>query len=366
MASPRPAPQDMRIIVSGFFNEALGIGRAAQLTAEALIHHGFDVIREDLRPFDRGLLTRPHAQFVEHAPTWLIVGNPPEAQIALYTHDPAQWREMYRIGLWHWESDEAPASWAKMTRWFHEVWFSSTFSAEAMAKALRRAGLSSELGKLRVHPLPVPSPGPRPARNAEQPVRALAMFDPRSDFDRKNPQGAIDAWLTAFPTAGPGRLIIKSLAQAAHHPRFLALKAQVDHRPDIELRAETLTRYDTQALIASCDILISLHRGEGFGLPLAEAMALGLTVIATGWSGNMQFMNEQNSWPVPFRLVAANTQYNGPQARWAEPDIEAAARCLRKAIEEEAVRAHLGRQARSDITRLFEIWTRDNLFAQAL
>ncbi len=361
----RTPPGDRHILITGFFNEALGIGRAAHLVADAMAGGDYTILREDLRPFDRGLLTRAPADFATTAPVWLIVANPPEAQIALYAHAHAQWRDMYRIGFWHWESDEAPVEWAQMTRWFDEVWFSSAFAAEALAKVLRRLGRTDQLAKLRVHPLPVPAAAPPTPRHDDAPVLALTLFDPRSDFDRKNPQGAVDAWLQAFPEPkGSARLIVKSLAQAAGHPRFQALQALTAARPDIELRAETLSTAETEALIARCDLLISLHRGEGFGLPLAEAMARSLTVIATGWSGNMQFMTPDNSICVPYRLVAASPRYNGPAARWAEPDIAAAASALRRAVTDADLRGRLGRQARADISHLAAGWSREGLFSQ--
>ncbi len=91
-------------------------------------------------------------------------------------------------------------------------------------------------------------------------------------------------------------------------------------------------------------------------------MALGLTVIATGWSGNMQFMTVDNAMPVPYRLVSANARYNGPVAQWAEPDIAAAAKALQQAAADADLRDRLGRRARADIAQLTANWSPAALF----
>lgn len=363
-ADARPCPTLKKIVISGFFDEALGIGRAGRLVADGLEVGGYTVIREDLRPFDRGLITRPAAGFRDgaDAPIWLIATNPPEAKIALFTHTHAAWKEMYRIGLWHWESSIAPAAWVKAADWFHEIWLSSQFSRDAVAAAMRRAGRLDQISKLRVHPLPVKLPPSKPAVIEKTRVQVLTMFDPRSDFERKNPMAVLHAWMKLFPKPSrTARLVIKSLSTAAGYPHFNALQSLSCHRDDIVLLAQTLTGAQTEALIAESDILVSLHRGEGFGLPLAEAMAAGVAVMATGWSGNLQFMTEDNAILVPYRLVKAVKQYNGPAAQWAEPDVEAAADGLKRLIEMPELRQRLTSRARKDIAMLYDNWLNPDL-----
>jgi glycosyltransferase involved in cell wall biosynthesis len=292
---------------------------------------------------------------------WLIHANPPEARIALFQHAYESWRNTYRIGYWVWESSVAPSHWIRPARWFHEIWTPSQSARDAFARAFEAAGQGAQAAKLRIVPHPVAVSAPATHETAKD-IRALVVFDPRSDFDRKNPFGAVEAWLQAFPTPGAPRLIVKSLAEAEGHPRLDTLRRMTEGRDDIDIRAETLAPAQIGALIAGSDILISLHRAEGFGLPLAEAMANGVTVVATGWSGNMQFMTPDNAIPVPFRLVAANRQYNGPAAQWAEPDIAAAASALRRAATDADLRNRLGQQARADIGRLNAVWSRETLF----
>lgn len=362
-ATERTRPALKKVVVSGFFDEALGIGRAGRLVADGLEAGGYTVIREDLRPFDRGLITRPAAGFSDgaDAPIWLIATNPPEARIALFAHRYAAWKDMYRIGLWHWESSIAPADWVKAADWFHEIWLSSQFSRDAVAEAMHRAGRRDQVGKLRVHPLPVKLPPDHPAPVEKTRVQVLTMFDPRSDFERKNPMAVLQAWLKLFPEPSrTARLVVKSLSTAAGYPHFKALQSLSCHREDIVLLVQTLTGAETEALIAESDILISLHRGEGFGLPLAEAMAAGVAVVATGWSGNLQFMTENNALLVPCHLVEAVKQYNGPAAQWAEPDIDAAAEGLGRLIESPDLRRRLTAQARTDMARLYTHWLADD------
>ena len=188
----------------------------------------------------------------------------------------------------------------------------------------------------------------------------VTSFDLGSDVIRKNPWGAIDAFRRAFPDDSGVRLVVRAkqtsgaaapmtlqrdlLAFAANDPRVILVQGNLDYR-------EVLSLY------ASADAYVSLHRAEGLGLGPMEAMALGLPVIATGWSGNMDFMSASNSMPVAFELapldVPEDSPYHGlvPEERayWAEPDIDDAARAMRTIRSDDALRLRLGVQARCDI-----------------
>ncbi len=338
-------------------HEALGIGRAALLNAEALREEGFSVVTEDLRSLQRGLLTRPAGAMPEGDHNcWLIHANPPEARMALFARQESQWRGLYRIGYWAWESDLAPASWLDCAAYFHELWVPSPFVAEAFARAFAQAGMAGQSAKLRVVPHPVAVPD-LAARRSGGPVRVLTLFDPRSSFERKNPAGAISAWIQAFPESSDrAELVVKSLAGAEVYPEFARLKQLVGGRADIDFVCETLDAVAQQAFLQNGDVVLSLHRAEGFGLPLAEAMAAGLAVIATEGTGNGSFMSGETAILIPGRPVPASPLYNGPGARWLEPDIGAAADALRRLVADAELRQGLGQRARDQMKMLRRNW----------
>ena len=117
---------------------------------------------------------------------------------------------------------------------------------------------------------------------------------------------------------------------------------------NITLISASLEKSALNALYSEADVLISLHRSEGFGLTLAEAMLRGLPVIATNWSGNVDFLTGDTGIPVPYRLVPAQDPqgtYQHPDLRWADADIDAAAAALRRLRADPALRRTLGEAA---------------------
>lgn len=355
-------PVNPAICVTGFFTETLGIGRGAHMTAAALREAGYPVTCNDIRPLHRKLLSRKPEALAGAPEVWLIHANPPETCIALLTQDADSWRHTYRIGYWVWETDRVPADWLWAAQFLNEIWVPSDFVRNAFIRSFEAANQLAQIEKLKVMPHPVNSPAMRAEADVDR-VTCLTLFDPRSSLMRKNPEAAIKAWRAAFSQpSDQARLIVKTLSGAERHPACQAMIREASDRPDIVFVCETLDAAATERLIAESDVVLSLHRGEGFSLPLAEAMAAGKAVLATGWSGNMHYMTPKNSILVPYSLIPADKRHNGPEAQWAEPDIAVAAEGLKRLISDQSLRQRLGARAQADIRLLRDSWTASNLF----
>jgi glycosyltransferase involved in cell wall biosynthesis len=177
------------------------------------------------------------------------------------------------------------------------------------------------------------------------------VFHLGSGFVRKNPMAAIAAFRRAFGDAPDRVMAIKLVDNGAHRARH-ELEAAISGVANIRLIEGMLPHADMAGLIDASDIVISLHRSEGFGLVLAQAMALGKPVVATGWSGNLDFMNEGNSALVSCSLVPVRDPdgaFDACDQEWAEPDIDHAADWLRRLADNADLRAKLSAAAAADI-----------------
>ena len=172
-------------------------------------------------------------------------------------------------------------------------------------------------------------------------------------FERKNPLATIQAFKTAFAPGEGAALIVKCL-NPQHNPEAHALlQSAADEHGDVHLIDRRLSRSERDGLMNAADCYVSLHRAEGFGYTLAEAMWLGKPVIATAYSGNVDFMTRDNSYLVDYRLVPIG-HGNDPypvDGEWAEPDLEHAATIMRQVFQNREEAAARGARAASEIRR---------------
>jgi glycosyltransferase involved in cell wall biosynthesis len=270
--------------------------------------------------------------------------NAPQVPFALLRLGRAAMRGRRIVGYWAWELPVAPASWRAGLAFVHEIWAPSRFTAAALEPLLP--------GRVRVvpHPVAVHPPAPSALGRVDfglpaDAVVTLVAFNLGSSFERKNPLGAIAAHRMAFGDRAD-RVLLLRVGNPHHFPAdFARLRAAAD-RPNIRIDTRTLPAADNHALMAACDIVLSLHRSEGFGLVPAEAMLLGIPVVATDWSGNTDFMDAGCAAMVPVRLVPAHDPrgvFMAPGAMWAEPDVAAAAAHLVRLADDPVARRALGR-----------------------
>jgi glycosyltransferase involved in cell wall biosynthesis len=234
------------------------------------------------------------------------------------------------VAYFAWELPDPPRDWPRSRHLWDEIWTPSQYSARALAKWYD--------GPLKVvpHVLLRDDTQPRKWRKGEEPLVFLTMADARSSLSRKNPRGVIKAFQLAFPHETDVQLLVKlhkTEIRASNELRQLL--GEIAGDPRIHLINETMTRDDLEQMILKAHTLISLHRAEGFGIPLLEAQTLGLATIATAWSGNLDFTTEGTSLLIPHTMTT--TQDSGGvygEVTWAEPSIEAAAAAMRKLYDD--------------------------------
>jgi hypothetical protein len=254
------------------------------------------------------------------------------------------------IGVWAWEVDDMPAAMASNAEYLDEVWGISEYTAAALRRRVRVP--------VRALPLPVVAPEPVVRTRAELGLPdgflALFCFDFESVFERKNPLGVIEAFRQAFPEPGEAHLCIKSVNGHRHVADMQRLHIAAAGRPDIVLIDGYRSAEEQMALVNACDVYVSLHRAEGFGLTVAEAMSFGKPVISTAYSSTMEFTTAENSFLVPARVVPVpeGTAVYPPTAQWAEPDVTAAAALLRRVFARRDEAGAVGARARRDIEAL--------------
>lgn len=257
----------------------------------------------------------------------------------------------YRIGYWAWELDEFPERWRNAFECVDEIWTPSEFCRMAIAAESPKPVLRMPHA---VEPLGEATRSRESLGLPRAPFMALFAFDAMSVVERKNPLAAVEAFRRAFPREDDVRLVLKiSHAEAA--PEALGRIREAIGGALVTIIDRVMDREEIQSLIAHSDCVLSLHRSEGFGLLLAEAMSAGKTVICTGYSGNMDFTLPGSALPVEYSLarVGPGNEPYAAEATWASPDVEHAAALLRQTYLDASMRARLGEEARRRIRRDF-------------
>lgn len=256
-------------------------------------------------------------------------------------------RGVYRIALWYWELENVPVQWKEFAGLVDEIWAPTPFIAASM-----RATMPVPVYEM----LPAVPLGPieHIQRSClgipEESFLFLFMFDMCSDMERKNPLGLIRAFRHAFSPGENAVLLIKTMRTEAD-PEGWARLQSVAQENQVQLLNELMPESRAMGLIAGADCFVSLHRAEGFGLGLAEAMLMGKPVVATGYSGNLAFMNRRNSLLVDYKTVPLETC--GPiyksGSRWAEPSEEHAAVLMRQVFHHRDHAIHQAKIAQAEL-----------------
>ncbi len=323
----------------GYLTRESSLGDVARRVAQALVDADVAVA-----PLAYQRTASPHVDSTRAAPGviahrhTLAVVNADQFPALAADHPELFLAATHRIGYWFWELEHVPAPMRAAASLVDEIWAGSHFVVDAF-----RAAVDTPVRHV---PLPLARPvaAPRTRASFEQLAPLgdrfvfAVVFDHFSVTERKNPVGVIDAFRRAFTADEGPVLVVKSMNAAKRWPQHQHVVAAAGGRPDIVLWDEHLERADHMALIQHVDALVALHRSEGLGLHLAEAMWLGTPVIATRYSGNLDFMDDDCSILIDATMV--NVQRGEgvypPEARWADPDLDQAVAAMRSLVGDPA------------------------------
>jgi glycosyltransferase involved in cell wall biosynthesis len=336
VVAPRAAGPARDVTVVGYLRTASGVGEVGRQTLRTLVAgdvsvEGCDVALNVAASRDDATC---EAFLVEHATAPVQIFNINADQLPqVVAHMAPRLRpDAVRINIPFWELSRYPDEWLAGLSEMDEIWAPSSFIAKALDGRIDKPVIHMPVA------LELAAPAPMPRSRFNLPAGRFLFFfafDFLSFIERKNPQAAIAAFRLAFPEQGRAGLVLKCMNGAVVPDKLAAFRAELADDPDIFLIEETLSREDTLALIASTDAVISLHRSEGLGLLIAEAMLLGKPVIATDYSASRDFLSEETGYPVRYRLIPVGEGcYPFAEGQvWAEPDIDHAAELMRGLVD---------------------------------
>jgi GT2 family glycosyltransferase/glycosyltransferase involved in cell wall biosynthesis len=337
--------------LSGYFRGRFGLGASGRAFAEALelarIPHSLNNLESPHHrsafafdaPFSKA---NPYAINIVHV-------NADHANLFFHEAGPGYSRRKYNIGIWYWELSRFPKIWSTSFRFYNELWSTSSFTTKALSEVTTLPVVKIRYPLFRLKAKSYSESRKRFPFTDDKCI-FLFIFDFHSVIDRKNPQGLLNAFRKAFDRTDKALLVLNYINGNAN-PKGVRLVQKMTKGLSVEILDGHLSQDDYLALMSASDCYVSLHRSEGFGVPMAEAMSLGKPVIATGYSGNMDFMNSNNSLIVGYELKELEKDY-GPYKKgnvWAEPDVEQAAQHMRWVYANREKANSIGARAEKEI-----------------
>lgn len=242
--------------------------------------------------------------------------------------DPNFFTNRYTILFLVWESEYLPSKYEKTINLFNEIWTASTYCKNIFEKVYNGPVITVP------HPveLTLEPPKNRIDYFNENRFSFLFVFSYHSSTERKNPFFLVEAFIKAFGNDDHVELIIKTLGSQKFKKAKKKLHQATSSRNNIKIIEMDLDKNSVNQLINDCDCYVSMHHAEGFGLTLAEAMYLGKPTVATNYSGNTEFMNDDTSFLLDYELgLIENPDANFcPRTLWGNPNMQSAVEKLRE------------------------------------
>jgi glycosyltransferase involved in cell wall biosynthesis len=344
-------PPRWGVNVAGFFTAELGVGEAARLLLAGLDAAEIPAlpIQGNLLPPSRREESFSYARIDEAAyPMNILCINGDGVPAFAREAGRSFFDGRYTIAVWWWEVGDPPPEWSRAYELIDEVWAGSQHIYDVLAP-------TSPVPVVRMT-LPVVEPK-APARTRaelgfpEDGFLFLYVYDYHSVLARKNPLGLIEAFRRAFAPGAGAKLVLKSINAETSPEDHERIEFAARAHSDITLVDAYVSGAEKNAMLASCDCYVSLHRSEGFGLTVAEAMLLAKPVIATGYGGTLDFMNDENSYLVRWEPAAVGdgAYPYPPDGVWAEPDLDHAAELMRKVLAAPEAARQRGEIARREM-----------------
>jgi glycosyltransferase involved in cell wall biosynthesis len=336
--APIFAGQKQAIEIVGFFHTASGLGESARQCALQLHQQGhkircISVERFFLKPVELEWHLGDTAQ--EHEVGCRILHlNPPMLPPVIFRLGLSRYRRVFNVGVWAWELEQIPQEWRNALGYINAIICPSEFTSTAIRQYTDKPVLTV------AHPVTagIAQEGVRQALGLDEGAFVVtSVFSFGSALERKNPQAMVSAFLQAFADTPNAHMVLKT-NRADDSDATKAFMAMIAQHANITQIGEIWDKEKIVGLLKESDVCLSLHRSEGFGLTMAEAMLVGTPVVATDWSGNTDFCNDENSYPVRFTPIAvdsAHPEFAGMGAMtWADADVSHAAEQLRSILDD--------------------------------
>lgn len=342
---------DSTVIIAGEVSRASGLGEGARVMHQALEKHHISSQLLNISPYSFSFTQyRESYQLLSeylYAPLILHI-NAPQIPYALLSLPRRFLKHRKIIGYWAWELEVLPKDWEVGFQFVHEIWVPSQFVANAIKPWAEK---KQKIVRVIPHPIadriahPVQSISRASLGLPENKIIILVSFNLSSSFMRKNPLGAILAFLKVCDHDKNVCLLLKVTYSECYREDMAKIMSAIQGHDNIILNTNILSSEENQALFHYADIILSLHRSEGFGLVPAEAMLCGKPVISTDWSATSEFIDETCGMPVNYSLIPvqdARKVYQLPNAYWAEPDCNVAAKAIAQLVTNANYRFALG------------------------
>ena len=280
----------------------------------------------------------------------LVHLNPNEIANAVWRLDRKRLTAGYNIAFWLWELPEFPREWNYTFQLFDEIWTPAEFVSDSICRCTEKPVYTMPYGF--AEPATDAAYDRRYFGLPQEPFLFLLSYDGNSVSERKNPLGAVRAYCAAFQkTERNVGIVIKATHAQARD--LQEIRKYLDGYPHVYVLAQSYSKEEFNSLIKCVDAYVSLHRAEGFGLVMAEAMLLGTPVIATAWSANMEFMNENTACLVDADVVEIEREippyHKGNH--WAQPDEHQAAQWMRRLRDDQDFAAALAGRAQEHMRK---------------